>query len=157
MNHEIKECSKSSLISGINPHVARILWCKQSKTLVRRAGRRSEIWRRWRKKVKLSHYRYTGAKGKRKYRSYSFVTSALDGVLSASNPWPRFTSGKGLPLPIGSEAGSASVLVWTLRLEEKSFASAGDQTPAVAIKNEAWVLTTCDAQRYHNISIICSP
>jgi hypothetical protein len=35
------------------------------------------------------------------------------------------------PVPIGYEAGWASELVWTKRLEEKFFASARDQTPVV--------------------------
>jgi hypothetical protein len=34
-------------------------------------------------------------------------------------------------VPIGQEAGQASELVWTQRLEEKSFASAGEQTLVV--------------------------
>jgi hypothetical protein len=38
---------------------------------------------------------------------------------------------KGPPVPIGQEAGWAPVPVWTQRLEEKSFSSAGDRTPVV--------------------------
>jgi hypothetical protein len=37
--------------------------------------------------------------------------------------------GKGLPVPIGQEAGRAPEPVWTQRLEEKFFAPAGDRTP----------------------------
>jgi hypothetical protein len=37
--------------------------------------------------------------------------------------------GKGPPVPIGQEAGWAPESVWTQRLEEKSFAPAGDRTP----------------------------
>jgi hypothetical protein len=37
--------------------------------------------------------------------------------------------GKGPPVPIVQEAGWAPEPVWTQRLEEKSFASAGDRTP----------------------------
>jgi hypothetical protein len=37
--------------------------------------------------------------------------------------------GKGPPAPIVQEAGWAPEPVWTQRLEEKSFASAGDRTP----------------------------
>jgi hypothetical protein len=44
---------------------------------------------------------------------------------------PHFTPRKGPPVPIAQEAGWASELVWTQRLEEKSFASAGDQAPVV--------------------------
>jgi hypothetical protein len=38
---------------------------------------------------------------------------------------------KGPPVPIVQEAGWAPEPVWTHRLEEKSFAPAGDQTPVV--------------------------
>jgi hypothetical protein len=39
------------------------------------------------KKVKLSYTHHAGAKGERRYSSYSFLTSALDGgELSASLP-----------------------------------------------------------------------
>jgi hypothetical protein len=44
---------------------------------------------------------------------------------------PRFTPVKGPPVPTGQEAGWASELVWKQKLEEKSFASTGDQTPVV--------------------------
>jgi hypothetical protein len=37
--------------------------------------------------------------------------------------------GKGPPVPIVQEAGWASEPVWTQRIEEKSFAPAGDRTP----------------------------
>jgi hypothetical protein len=37
--------------------------------------------------------------------------------------------GKGAPVPIVQEAGWAPEPVWTQRLEEKSFAPAGDRTP----------------------------
>jgi hypothetical protein len=37
--------------------------------------------------------------------------------------------GKGPPIPIVQEAGWAPEPVWTQRLEEKSFAPAGDRTP----------------------------
>jgi hypothetical protein len=36
-------------------------------------------------KLKLSHYCHAGAKGERKYSSYSFLTSALDGVSGQSH------------------------------------------------------------------------
>jgi hypothetical protein len=45
---------------------------------------------------------------------------------------PRFAPGKGSPVPIAQEAGWASEQVWTQRLEEKSFAPAGDRTPKCA-------------------------
>jgi hypothetical protein len=41
--------------------------------------------------------------------------------------------GKGPPVPIVQEAGWAPEPVWTERLEEKSFAPAGDRTPVVQL------------------------
>jgi hypothetical protein len=59
------------------------------------------------------------------YSSYSFTTSALMGdEWSASRPG----LGERTPVPIVQEAGWASEPVWTQRLEEKSFAPAGDRT-----------------------------
>jgi hypothetical protein len=46
-------------------------------------------------------------------------------------PRPRFTPGKGPPVPIVQEAGRAPEPVWTLGLEEKSSAPVGDRTPIV--------------------------
>jgi hypothetical protein len=58
----------------------------------------------------------------RRYSSYSFSTSALDGgEWSASLPGRPLAPGKGPPVPVGQEAGWAPELVWTQRLEEKSF------------------------------------
>jgi hypothetical protein len=37
--------------------------------------------------------------------------------------------GKGPPVPIGQDAEWAPEPVWTQRIEEKSFAPAGDRTP----------------------------
>jgi hypothetical protein len=65
--------------------------------------------------------------GERMYSSYSFTTSALDGV-SGQLHAPALALEKGPPVPIVQEAGWASEPVWTQRLEEKSFASAGDRT-----------------------------
>jgi len=64
------------------------------------------------------------------YSSYSFSTSALDGgEWSASRPGRVYPQGKDRPVPIVQEAGWAPELVWTQRLEEDSFAPAGDRTP----------------------------
>jgi hypothetical protein len=61
------------------------------------------------------------------YNSYLFTTSALDGgEWSALRPDRALPVGKGLPVPIGQEAGWAPEPVWTQRLEEKSFAPAED-------------------------------
>jgi hypothetical protein len=83
-------------------------------------------------KGKLSRYSHAGAKEQRRYSSYSFTTSALDGdERLASRPGRALAPGKGPPVPIVQEAGWASEPVWTQRIEEKSFASAGDRTPVV--------------------------
>jgi hypothetical protein len=64
-----------------------------------------------------------------RYSSCSLSTSALDGgEWSASRPGPALAPGKGPPVPIVQEAGWAPEPVWTQRLEEKSFALAGDRT-----------------------------
>jgi hypothetical protein len=76
------------------------------------------------KKVKQSH---NIPKRERRYRSYSFATSALDGgEWSVSRPGCTLPQGKGPPVPIGQEAGWDPELGWTQRLQEKSFASTGD-------------------------------
>jgi hypothetical protein len=68
--------------------------------------------------------------GERRYSSYSFTTSELDGgEWSASRPGRAIPPGKGPPVHIVQEAGWASEPVWTKRLEEKSFAPAGDRMP----------------------------
>jgi hypothetical protein len=67
----------------------------------------------------------------RKYRLYSFLTSALDGgeVVSVHapaalcSPPPIETT-----VTIGLEVWWTSELVWTQRLEKISFASVGDRT-----------------------------
>jgi hypothetical protein len=51
------------------------------------------------------------------------------GEWSASRLGRALSPGKGPPLPIVQEAGWASESVWTHKLEEKSFAPAGDRTP----------------------------
>jgi hypothetical protein len=74
--------------------------------------------------------RHGGALGERRYISYSFTTSALDGgEWSASRPGRTLPPGKGPPVPIVQEAGWSPEPVWTQRIEEKSFAPAGDRTP----------------------------
>jgi hypothetical protein len=67
--------------------------------------------------------------GGRRYSSYSFMTSALDGGdWSASRPGHVLPPGKGPPVPTGQEAGWAPEPVWTHRLEEKSSSPAGYRT-----------------------------
>jgi hypothetical protein len=70
--------------------------------------------------------------GDRRYSSYSFLTSALEGgEWSASGPGRPLPPGKEPPVPTVQEAGWAPQPVWTQRLDEKSSASVGDRTPAV--------------------------
>jgi hypothetical protein len=78
--------------------------------------------------VPLSH---AGANGERTYSSHLFLTCTLNGLSDQRHATPRFTPRKGLAVPVGEEAGWVSELVWTQRLEEKSFACTGDQTPVV--------------------------
>jgi hypothetical protein len=54
---------------------------------------------------------------------------ALDGVSGQCHALVALAPGKGPLVPIVQEAGWAPEPVWTQRLEEKSFASAGDCTP----------------------------
>jgi hypothetical protein len=66
----------------------------------------------------------------RSYSSYSFLTSVLEeSQWSASRPDHALAPGKGPSVPIVQEAGWTPEPVWTQRLEEKSFASAGDGAP----------------------------
>jgi hypothetical protein len=67
--------------------------------------------------------------GERRYSSYTFTTSALDGgEWSSSRPGRVLPLGKEAPVPIVQEAGWAPEPVWTQRLEEKSFSCAGNRT-----------------------------
>jgi hypothetical protein len=81
-------------------------------------------------KVKQSRYTPWRRLGERRYSSYSFSTSALDGgEWSASRPGRALPPEKGPPVPIVQEAGWAPEPVWTQRIEKKSFAPAGNRTP----------------------------
>jgi hypothetical protein len=59
--------------------------------------------------------------GERRYISYYFLTSALDGgEWPASLPGRALAPRKGPPVPIVQEAGWVPETIWTQRLEEKS-------------------------------------
>jgi hypothetical protein len=79
--------------------------------------------------LKQSRYTPWRCLGERRYSSYIFTSSALDGgEWSVSHPSRALPPGKGPPVTIGQEAGWASEPVLMQRLEEKSFAPAGDRT-----------------------------
>jgi hypothetical protein len=60
--------------------------------------------------------------GGEEYSSYSFLTSALNGVSGQRHaPYRALAPGKGATVPIGYEVGWAAEPVWTKKLEEKSF------------------------------------
>jgi hypothetical protein len=60
--------------------------------------------------------------GERRYSSYSFSTSALDGgEWSASRPGRALAPGKGPQVPIVQEDGWAPEPVWTQGVQETSF------------------------------------
>jgi hypothetical protein len=70
---------------------------------------------------KLSHYTPRRHLGEKRYSSYSFSTSALDGdEWSASRPGRALAPGLGHRYPLYRRLGGPQ-LVWTQRLEEKSF------------------------------------
>jgi hypothetical protein len=82
-------------------------------------------------KLKLSHYTPWRRLGERRYSSYSFLASALDG-----GEWSVSRTGRALAREriLGTHwtvAGWVPEPVWTRRLNEKSFASAGDWPPVV--------------------------
>jgi hypothetical protein len=67
---------------------------------------------------KQSRYMPWSAWGERRYSSYSFTTSALNGgEWSASRPGRALPTGKGPPVPIVQEAWWAPEPVWTQGLE----------------------------------------
>jgi hypothetical protein len=72
--------------------------------------------------------RHGGAWGERRYNSYSFLTSALDGgEWSASRPGRSLPPEKDLRYPLYRKLGGPQSRPGQ-RLEEKSFAPAGDRT-----------------------------
>jgi hypothetical protein len=75
--------------------------------------------------------------GDRRYSSYSFLTSALEGgEWSASQPGRPLPPGKEPPVPIVQEAGWAPEPVWAQRLEEKSSASVGGTNPGRPVHSQ---------------------
>jgi hypothetical protein len=68
------------------------------------------------------------------------MNSAVDeGEWSVSHPGHSLPLGKGPLVRIVEEAGQAPELVWTQRLEERSFAPAGYQTPIARSSSPYWL------------------
>jgi hypothetical protein len=110
-----------SLYARYRPHQSHLPWLNHRKHIT--------FWyKRWNDPAT----RHGGTWRERRYSSYSFLTSALDGgEWSASRPGRALPPGKGSPVHIVQETGWAPEPVWTQRLEEKSSASVGDRTPVV--------------------------
>jgi hypothetical protein len=88
--------------------------------------------------------------GDRKYSSYCFLTSELEGgEWSASRPGRALPPGKEPPVPIVQEAGWAPEAVWTQRLEEKSSASVGDRTPCRPVRSQTLYWPSYPAHHGH--------
>jgi hypothetical protein len=68
-------------------------------------------------------------RGKERWLLLILDLCTILGEWSESRPGRALPPGKGPPVPIAQEAGWAPKLVWTQRLEGKSFASAGDRNP----------------------------
>jgi hypothetical protein len=69
-----------------------------------------------------------------RYSFYSFTTLTVDGgEWSASRPGRALAAEKGPSVPIVQEAAWVPEPVWTQRLEEKFFTSAGDRTSIVPV------------------------
>jgi hypothetical protein len=73
-------------------------------------------WNRYERKASCPSTRHEGAWGERRYSSYSFSTSELDG-----GEWSASRPGERTPGTIVQETGWTPEPVWTQRLEEKSF------------------------------------
>jgi hypothetical protein len=113
-----------------------IFTCERTQHLVSVSGTARESFRMTTHRsslnliVKQSRYTPWRRLRERRYSSYSFSTSALDGgEWSASRPGRALPPEKGPPVPIVQEAGWAPEPVWTKRLEEKSFAPCRGSNP----------------------------
>jgi hypothetical protein len=96
--------------------------------------------------------RHGGALGESMYSSYSFTTSTLDGVSGQRHaPDALYPRGK----DIRQEAGWAPEPVWTQRLQEKSFASAGDRNADGTIHKNSRIQAELYDTRYQSTLIRC--
>jgi hypothetical protein len=83
----------------------------------------------------------------------SFLASALYGMSGQRHAPAALYSRERTPVPIGQEAGWASELVWTQRLEEKSFGLCRGSSPVRPVCNQTlltelphyyfWVVAQC--------------
>jgi hypothetical protein len=122
--HFVRTRSKSGE-TGAGENVGRVHWDLSSRWALT-----DQLTAGYVRKKRSPTRNYGGAGQNRRYSSYSFMASALDGgEWSASRPRRALPPRKGSPLPIVQEAGWASEPVWTQRLEERSFAYAWDRTP----------------------------
>jgi hypothetical protein len=102
---------------------------------------------------------HAGAWGKRRYSSYSFSTSALDGVSRQRppHPGPALAPGKWPPVPTVQETGWAPEPVWTQRLQEKLFfASAGDRTSNARSQTLYWLSYPAPISKRTLVHWICT-
>jgi hypothetical protein len=88
-------------------------------------------------------------------RTRCFLSHDQGTEIGAARLGRALPPGKGPPVPIVQEAGSASELVWTQRLKRKSFASTGDRTPVVlsseTILTELyWTQNNCELMKRHS-------
>jgi hypothetical protein len=88
--------------------------------------------------------RHATAKGERKYSSYSFLTSVLDGgEWSASRPGRALPPEKGPPVPIGQEAGWASELVLDTEVRGKILCLCRGSNPGRPVCSQTlWLSST---------------
>jgi hypothetical protein len=100
-------------------------------------------------KSKIVPLRHAGDKG-RGYSCYSFSTSALVGVSGQYHAPPRFTTGIYRRYPLDRRLIGYQNWCWH-RLEEKSFASAGDRPPAVQSVVRHYTNWATVARRLQNV------
>jgi hypothetical protein len=92
--------------------------------------------------------------GERRYSSYSFLTSALEGgEWSASRLGRALPPEKEPPVPIVQEAGWAPEPVWTQGVQEKSSASVGDRTPVAQSIVRQYTYRVLQAHTRENVNL----
>jgi hypothetical protein len=93
--------------------------------------------------------------GYRRYSSYSFLTSALEGgEWSASRPGRALPPGKEPPVPIVEEAGWAPQPVWTQRLEEKILCLCRRSNPGRRVRSRTQYWLSYPGSRIYNVGLL---